>query len=63
MLDVSADVMLSLAAKSCFSVGVSRYDLADFEWRVIEPLSPPLRSSLASCAWAASINQCVGCSG
>lgn len=23
-----------------FSVGMSRYDLADFEWRVIEPLLP-----------------------
>ncbi|ESW78453.1 transposase [Mesorhizobium sp. LSJC280B00] len=25
---------------SRFSVGMSRYDLPDFEWRVIEPLLP-----------------------
>lgn len=27
-------------ARLCFSVGMSRYDLTDFEWRVIEPLLP-----------------------
>lgn len=37
---VGEEERLSFASERRFNVGICRYDLTDFKWRVIEPLLP-----------------------
>src|SRR5262249_17393950 len=40
------DWRLSYCAEFCFRLELSRYDLTDFEWRVIRPLVPNKRRGI-----------------